>query len=199
MRSRRGIAALARNDSAAQIIEFAVSLPLLVVFVVGIFDFSGAYTLKNKLTHAAAEAARVGAAGPSNDLSNAHPASVADAFQSAHNYLLANKLNDCGITGPGTRSGLTLIWTFAPTGTCTTGLQKIIVDRGYSFAASGAATPANCAAQDPGGQVGVIGTCVSVQYAYQWRFGKVISVLVGANNYPGISTLTSAAVAANEN
>ena len=37
-------AAHRRDDRAAQIVEFAVALPLLVVFVVGIFDFSGAFT-----------------------------------------------------------------------------------------------------------------------------------------------------------
>ncbi|MFZ0759119.1 MAG: TadE family protein, partial [Candidatus Sulfotelmatobacter sp.] len=56
------------DDRAAQIVEFALSLPLLVVFVVGIFDFSGALTLKQKLTNAAREGARVAAADPANDL-----------------------------------------------------------------------------------------------------------------------------------
>jgi Flp pilus assembly protein TadG len=37
---------LRRHDHAAQLVEFAVALPLLVVFVVGIFDFSSAFTLK---------------------------------------------------------------------------------------------------------------------------------------------------------
>ena len=48
--------------------EFAVALPLQVVFVVGIFDFSGAFTLKQKLTNVARDAARAAAAAPSNDL-----------------------------------------------------------------------------------------------------------------------------------
>jgi hypothetical protein len=34
------------DNRAAQLVEFAVSLPLLMVFVVGIFDFSNAFTLK---------------------------------------------------------------------------------------------------------------------------------------------------------
>ena len=71
---------------AAQIAEFALSLPLLVVFVVGIFDFSGALSLKAKLTNAAREAARAAAADPANDLGARSafgcPASVSDAFSS---------------------------------------------------------------------------------------------------------------------
>src|SRR6202034_4739330 len=86
-----------RDDRASQIVEFAISLPLLVLFVVGIFDFSGAISLKQKLTNAAREAARVAAADPANDLGNASgvPVSVLDAFFVVDNYLISEKLNDC--------------------------------------------------------------------------------------------------------
>ena len=85
-----------RDDHAAQLVEFAVSLPLLVLFVVGIFDFSNAFTLKQKLTNVARDAARTAAAEPSSDLQSALPMSVVDAFQDIDNYLLANNLSDCG-------------------------------------------------------------------------------------------------------
>src|SRR5271170_114271 len=88
------------DDRASQIVEFALSLPLLVLFVVGIFDFSGAISLKQKLTNAAREAARVAAADPANDLGNpsdAQPSSVIDAFYVVDNYLKSEKLNDCGL------------------------------------------------------------------------------------------------------
>ena len=62
-----------RDDQAAQLVEFAVSLPLLVLFVVGIFDFSNAFTLKQKLTNVARDAARAAAAEPSSDLQSALP------------------------------------------------------------------------------------------------------------------------------
>ena len=45
------------EDCASQIVELAISLPVLVIFVVGIFDFGGALTLKQKLTNAAREGA----------------------------------------------------------------------------------------------------------------------------------------------
>src|SRR5579862_651131 len=90
---------LLRAERAAQIVEFAVTLPLLVVFVVGIFDFSSAFTLKQRLTNIARDAARAAAADPANDLlqpSSALPQSVTDAFHTVDNGLLASKLNDCG-------------------------------------------------------------------------------------------------------
>ena len=92
-----------RDDQAAQLVEFAVSLPLLVLFVVGIFDFSNAFTLKQKLTNVARDAARAAAAEPASDLqSPIPPMSVVDAFQDIDNYLLANNLSDCGsaLVGP---------------------------------------------------------------------------------------------------
>src|ERR1700739_22865 len=92
---------LLRGERAAQIVEFAVALPLLVVFVVGIFDFSSAFTLKQRLTNIARDAARAAAADPANDLlqpSGALPQSVMDAFYTVDNGLIASKLNDCGAT-----------------------------------------------------------------------------------------------------
>src|SRR5580658_3244544 len=104
---------LGAGDGASQIAEFALSLPLLVVFVVGIFDFSGALALKQKLTNAAREGARVAAADPATDLTGGVtpvPVSVADAFYVVDNYLKSENLNDCGLsTTPPTPSG-TLTW-----------------------------------------------------------------------------------------
>src|ERR1700685_848091 len=86
-----------RDDRAAQIVELALSLPLLMLFVVGIFDFSGALSLKQKLTNAARDGARVAAADVANDLgSSGVPVSVNNAFQVVDAYLKAEKINDCG-------------------------------------------------------------------------------------------------------
>src|SRR5579859_4431683 len=57
-----------RRTEAAALIEFAVALPLLVVLVVGIFDFGGAFNLKQELNNAVREGAHFAATQPSNDL-----------------------------------------------------------------------------------------------------------------------------------
>jgi TadE-like protein len=194
-----------RDDRAAQLVEFAVALPLLVLFVVGIFDFSNAFTFKQKLTNAARDGARVAAADPASDLSApiTVPASVIDAFQVVHNNLVANNINDCGIplgTAPTLNSGLT--WTYTGTTNCPPGGLTIVINRGYYFAAAAATQPANvnCQPQALGGggtQTAVIGTCVSIQYAYPWRFGKVASLMGSTMALP--TSITVAAVAMNEN
>lgn len=188
---------LGREDRAAELVEFAVALPLLVLFVVGIFDFSSAFTLKQKLTNAARDAARVAAADPASDLGNALPVSVIDAFQSVDNYLITNHLNDCGVVSSGV-SGLT--WTYTGTGSgCPSGGLTITINRGYYFPAATGTPPArlDCKPQAAGGQTAVIATCVSIKYAYQWRFGRAASLLGPSVSLP--STISAAAVAVNEN
>ena len=188
---------LTRQDRAAQLVEFAVSLPLLVVFVVGIFDFSNAFTLKQRLTNLARDAARVAAADPSSDVQpGATPVSVMDAFYVVDNYLQANNINDCGVSSTPTGSALT--WTFQANGNGCPATLTIIVNRGYYFPVTGAPTPAiSCAPTSPNGATAVIGTCVSIQYPYPWRFSRAASLL--GSNYTLPAQVSAVAIALNEN
>jgi Flp pilus assembly protein TadG len=184
------------DEHAAQLVEFAVALPLLVLFVVGIFDFSGAYTLKQKLTNVAASAASTAAVDPSNDLDSAPPASVVDAFDVISNYMLNNNLNICGLTSAsGTQSGSAPKWTFSKSASgCSV---TIIINRGYYYPATGA-TPAdlNCTPQNPGSQLAIVSTCVSIQYSYAWKFGRVASLLGRNTALP--AQISAVAVALNQ-
>ena len=67
-RFRRWMAELFADTSGSQMLEFAVALPLLVVFVVGIFDFGEAFNTKQKLTNITREGARFASDLPTNDL-----------------------------------------------------------------------------------------------------------------------------------
>jgi len=191
-----------REERAAQLAEFAIALPLLVFFVVGIFDFSSAFTLKQKLTNIARDAARAAAADPANDLqspSSTAPASVIDAFQMIDGYFTANNLNDCGIAVSGSPSGLT--WTFTASGNgCVSPGLTIKINRGYFTPSTGAASAdVTCTSAASGGTTGltVIATCVSIQYAYAWRFGRVANLLGTTDILP--AKITATAVALNEN
>jgi hypothetical protein len=189
--SRRisSIAPLSRgwaDDCASQVVELALSLPVLVLFVVGIFDFSGALTLKQKLTNAAREGARVAAADPASDMYASVPVAVSDAFQVVDNYLLSEKINNCGLSVGGTpvtptQSGLT--WTYTSTGTCPGTGITLTINRGYSPAAVSG--------------VYLIGTYVTISYAYKWQFNSD-GGLVGTR-FLGPSTINTAAEAFNQN
>jgi Flp pilus assembly protein TadG len=191
------VANLRWRDDGAALVEFAVALPLLLVFVVGIFDFSSAFTLKQKLTNVARDAARAAAADPASDLQSPSPLSVRDAFQVVDSYLLANKINDCGITLSSFPSGFT--WTSTATGNgCSAGGLTLVINREYYFPTTGAALPSvSCTSQAPGSNTAILGTCVSIKYAYPWRFGRVASLLGRTATLP--RTISAAAVTMNEN
>ena len=198
----RGLPCLAklawRDDRAAQLAEFAIALPLLVLFVVGIFDFSNAYTLKQKLMNIAGAAARTAASDPASDLkmpSSAAPISVMDAFQMADEYILANHLSDCGAALTATTPPLT--WVYSGSTNCPPGGLTITINRGYYFPAVAPSTPASdCTSVAPGGQTAVVATCVSISYGYQWKFGRVANILGPSIALP--ATITGTGVAMNE-
>jgi Flp pilus assembly protein TadG len=181
---------LRSEDRASQIVEFALSVPLLVLFVVGIFDFTGALALKHKLANAAREGARVAAADPANDLSNtsAVPVSVSDAYQVVDNYLLSEKINDCGLQGTlPTASALT--WTSPALTGCqnNTGLV-LIINRG-------------CVKQQalnltPPVTMTLVGTCVTIVYPYVWQFTSVAGLF---SRFTGPTNITTSAIAFNQN
>ncbi len=182
-----------RDRTGSQIVEFALSLPLLVVFVVGIFDFGGAVTLKQRLTNAAREGARIAAADPANDVSSVGvstspplPASVSDAYQVVDNYLLSENINDCGLSNtsnqPQYSSGLTWVSTVA----CSRTTNLVLtINRGC------------VTTQTIGTTVKVVATCITIQYPYQWEYSKVAS-LVGSS-FTGPTSITTTATAYNEN
>jgi len=199
LRGRLSRARLVHDQRAAQIVEFAVALPLLVVFVVGIFDFSTAFTFKQRLTNMARDAAHVAATDPSSDLlgGSTLPVSVADVAQIVDNYLLVNNINDCGLgsQSPG-NSGLT--WTFNATGNgCPSPGLTVVVNRGYYFPATGGTLPTDC--QHPTASAGgttIVATCVSVQYPYPWKFGRAASLLGFSDTLP--AQITAIGIAMNE-
>jgi Flp pilus assembly protein TadG len=181
---------LRRDERASQIAEFAVSLPLLVVFVVGIFDFSGAFSLKQKLANAAREGARAAAADPASDLSGTVsggiPVSISDAWQVVDNYLVVQQLNDCGLSSKTPTQGSGLTWSASSTGTCPGSGITFTINRGCVTQQNLWAVPTS-----------VVATCVTITYPYAWRFNSV-SALLG-NGVMGPTTLTTTAVAYNEN
>src|SRR5262249_16053212 len=111
---------LFRENEAAQLIEFAISLPLLMVLVVGIYDFGGAFVIKHKVGSATLEGARFASNQPSNDLSNnsgcGAPGTISAIRDVVHGTLANNSVDDCGL-GTASISGgdsdpTHLMWTF---------------------------------------------------------------------------------------
>jgi Flp pilus assembly protein TadG len=170
------------GEDGAQILEFALAVPLLVVFVVGIFDFGQAYNVKVKLNSAAKDGARFGATQPTNDLSNTVPPTVAAIRDLVDADLTAAGINDCAL-GPILHSSA-LIWT--ATGTCAGNTTfTLTIDRGFVYSTS---SPA----------VQVVATHVDLNYPFQWHFNSVITLLVSSASYAGSTQIDTDAIAANQ-
>lgn len=173
------------STGGSQIVEFAISLPLLAVFVVGIFDFGNAFTVKQKISSAAQDGARIGANLPSGIRtiyvgSTGQPFSadiIRDAVDSA---LLAARLNDCQLASATGTQGTALTWVYSASGGGCAGTLTLTVNRALPV-------PVNLG----GNTVHVLSTQIVLSYPYRWQFNKVITVLVPGATYAGITQITS--------
>lgn len=174
-----------RDVQGAALLEFAISLPLLVVFVVGIYDFSGAFTQKLKIEQAAQAGAIVAGAQPMSDIqsSNSNPDSLKAVVAAVFNTLVGSGIlpsqgNTCVL--PGTPSGPTgLMWTYTISG-CGSASDSLTIS-------------INRASVVPGSPA-IVGTSVTVTYPYHWRFNSVIQLLAPGASYTPASLSESATV-----
>jgi Flp pilus assembly protein TadG len=178
------------NETAgSQIAEFAVALPVLLIMVVGIFDFGNAYNIKQKVTNIAREAARMGASQPTSDLTNTPPASILAIRDMVSSALLSSRLSDCGLgTTAAIAGGAPWKWTFT-TSCGAAGNLVLSVDRGYVFTSTLTAG---------GNPVKMITTNVTLFYPYQWQFNRVVTVLLPTSIYPGTTQISVSSVMANQ-
>jgi Flp pilus assembly protein TadG len=183
-----------RGAEAAQLVEFALVMPLLVVLVVGAIDFGTGWVLKDRMANAARDGARVAVSLP-NDTFNPQcggtPCSVQSAASAAVNYLANAGLSACGLdpsstaptNGPGTYG-----WTYT-SGNCpgTTRNMSIVVERAVTTTVTVGTTTTT-----------VLMTRVTVNYPLKWMFGSVIKLLVPSSNYASTLTLTTQEIMQNE-
>ena len=182
-----------RETSGTEIIEFAVSLPLMMVFAIGIYDFSNAFIVKQKIAQIASSAARVAANQPMSqvDLPGRCPSTICAIRDVVHQALSNNGIDDCGLnTSPGSRTGGTLIWTFTASGGTCNGTLNLIIDRGDIYTAN---------LQPPfQAPYTIEATKVTLSYPYQWQFNKVITLIAPGANFAN-SPVQSIAVVQNLN
>jgi len=183
----RGTVSLLRDVQGAALLEFAITLPLLMVFIVGIFDFSGAFNQKQKIEQAAQEGAIIAGAQPMSDIAsgNGNPDSLQPVVTAVFNTMAASGVVPKGTCAPPvtpTHSGSNLKWTYTIP-SCPDDLV-IVIDRGWVSAS---------------GPPAAVGTIVTVTYPYHWRFGSVIQLLFpGPNGYLTPTQVTESATVHNQ-
>ena len=181
--SRVAVSLLEERGSA--ILEFAIALPLLVVFVVGIYDFSGAFNQKQKIEQAAQEGAIIAGAQPTNDIqtSNGNPDSLQPVATAIVNSLIGSGVVATSCTPGAGSGGASLTWIYTPS--CPDPL-KITIWRGWEAGTGTAGSPLS------------VGTVVTVQYPYHWRFNSVIQLLIPGASYAATTQLTETATVHNQ-
>lgn len=184
-----GLAGVLRDERGSALLEFAITLPLLVVFVVGIYDFSGAFNQKQKIEQAAQEGAIVAGAQPMTDIATAtanpeslQPVVVAIFSSLAGSGALPNaNLGTCKMPPPPPLPPVALAWTYTISG-CPDDLV-IKIDRGWVSA---------------GGPPVSVGTVVKIVYPYRFRFNSVIQLLFPGASYAPTTPLTESAAVHNQ-
>jgi Flp pilus assembly protein TadG len=180
------------GSEGAQLVELAVILPLLMVVIVGIFDFSQAFNLKQKLGSAAFLGARVGSSEPTTDFSQATPTSVTAIRDVVDTYLKRADIDDCGLSAISASASPPLTWNATGTSGGRSGSTfTLTIQRGYTF-------PATVTGVAPPSQVNVVATQVTISYPYRWSFNRVIGVLVSGASYAGPSLITTTAIVPNQ-
>jgi Flp pilus assembly protein TadG len=169
----------AAETEGAQLLEFALVLPVLLVFVIGIIQFAGAYNLKQKMANGAREGARIAINNPLQDSSctSVTPCAIQATANAVANYMTNAGVDSSCIspstptsTGPGPE-------TF--TYTCSNG-TSLTINRSYIY-----------------GGGALVGTQVILTYPYHWFFGNIIKLLVPSSNLALPSTLTETVVMQN--
>jgi Flp pilus assembly protein TadG len=189
------------SAEASSLAEFAIALPLLVVLVVGIFDFGGAFNQKQELNAAVREGARFGAAQPTNDLAySTAPPSIDAIRYLVDAYLLNSRINDCGLGTAAVPAWSPTGWVYKTATGCPSNLILTIA-KDPEFGVPG--TTQTCGLTIPASTYGspnpipkvvnVSCTQVSISYPYQWHFNSVIQLLVpGSTVALGTQIITSA-------
>lgn len=190
---------LLRQNQGSAILEFAISLPVLVVFIVGIYDFGGAFNEKQKIAQAVQEGAIVAGAQPTSDIDTTvgSPDSLQPVVAAVFNSLASSGVlpqsggssSTCSLPAPNnpptnpTQVNLKWTYTFSSCSNLTPSDLVIAINRGRVF----------------GGTPVAVGTTVTVTYPYNWRFNSAIQLIFpGSSNYKATTYLTESATVHNQ-
>jgi Flp pilus assembly protein TadG len=163
-----------RETEAAELLEFALALPLILVMVAGLLDFSRAYNIKQKLSNAVREGARFEAAAPGSEASSSSPASLPTLRDEVVTYL-SNANVDTSFIGTTLK--------YDPSAGVCTGTWYTTV--GTSATQYGLEVE-KCVQVVDGGTT-IPSTRVTLYYPYDWTFGfdHIIKLLIPSSKFTG--------------
>lgn len=171
-----------RSRRGSQIVEFAMVLPIFMVFAVAAFDFGHVFAIRDKLDNSAREGVRIAASQPlMTEVSGSPPSANTTAVaQAVFDYLLDAKVVQGCTLNAGASSG-TFTWSFSASN-CPDNLG-ITVERDYLVTV---------------GSNTVSMSRITVSYpAHFLFFHRVIGLLAPGANYSSTFVLTPQAAMQN--
>jgi Flp pilus assembly protein TadG len=189
------VLSLCRGSEGAQILELAITLPLVTAMFIATYDFGQAFNVKQKLVSATREGARLGANQSTSDLTSATsgscPASVCAIRDVVDEYLIHSNIGDCGLPSAtvAQQSPPAWVWTFTASG-CPGGNLVLTVNRGQTY---------NVTVPSSSGNVTVVveSTQVSLSYPYQWHVNRIMHVLAPGSSYAAVTQISTNSVVQN--
>jgi Flp pilus assembly protein TadG len=155
---------LAHREKGAELLELALALPFLLLMLLGLLDFGGAWVLKDQLTGAARDGART-AVADFNDTTNPQCSGTPCSVQAAASAVVASLSNAnvdiCGLTPSSTSpaAGPAFTWTYTSNACAGSNLPwSIEVERAVPETVNGTTA---------------LSTRVTVSYPYAWNLGNV--------------------------
>jgi Flp pilus assembly protein TadG len=178
------IAARARELEGAELLEFGLALPMILVMVVGLLDFSHAYSVKQKLASAAREGARYQAIETA-DRDSSNPTTVPSLRDDVVTYLTnAGGINTSFIGTTLSYNGPTCTGTYYTTrNTVNYGLK---VERCVQVVDTTTGTT-------------IESTRVTLFYPYDWTFGfdRIIKLIAPSSTFTSPITIQTDATMSN--
>lgn len=161
-------------NKGSQLLEFALALPILLILVVGVWDFGSAFALKQKLTNAAREGARIIVSTPMNNptpatgCSSTVPCAIVSAATGVQQYLTDARLDGSWIN-PSAPSASTA----CPSGEWTydsgTSGESLVIKADVAITPTGGVVPAITA---PAGSIDA--TEVTLTWPLKWGLGAFL-------------------------
>lgn len=132
MRGKRKKQLPERRQAGAELVEFALVLPLLILLLAGIANLGTVFALRQKMTNATREGARIVVSSPLTNQScqSATPCSIVAAANAVAQYMARAGVSLSCIQPGAPTAGNPLEWTY----TCANG-TSLVIDRGYTIAA----------------------------------------------------------------
>ncbi|HZT71789.1 MAG TPA: TadE/TadG family type IV pilus assembly protein [Terriglobia bacterium] len=179
-----------RAAEGSELVEFSLSLPLLLVIIIGIVDFARAYNTKHITENAARMAARtmvstpLSVYDPNCSWNKTSPGSGTPCPIQGVAISVANYLTNAGLSAGACLATATASYTSPFTWTYSCNNVTLVIDKAYTITgANGASLSA---------------TKISLSYPYTFMFGRIIGLLVpGATGPLGTVILTTNAVMEN--